>query len=398
MNPAAESQRRSKGMPSDRLVAQRGRLFIGEALRIVRHVCDDLKHLHALEHTHAGVDPRNIIITFEGAAELQVVTSASSDGVVELDQTQDDRKEASGLHIVPEAVLGQPVDPRADIYGLGAAFYFLLTGRRIFEPAETAEARMQHLADTAPAVTDLVPGVPASYARIIAKMLAKPPEDRYQSIASLEADLDAAVGGRPTLADRFHGVSSCALPGGSSLLSHAADEDVAELSREVPEVPADRASAPDTADLSNFEWSDRLCLGVPELDAQHKWWFKITRNFIQKIRDGQLDEPTICVLLEQLMRYASNHFTSEEKFMATICYSPFALEEHLASHREFEERLEVITDDLLTGKPGVDRELEDFLVKWLSRHILEVDVKYIRFYRERQKERRKIGSRRLWAV
>jgi hemerythrin-like metal-binding protein len=174
------------------------------------------------------------------------------------------------------------------------------------------------------------------------------------------------------------------------------DVEGAAATRERRGDSADRAPAADQVDLSNFEWSDRLRLGVPELDAQHKWLFQITRSFVRMIGERQAKEDTICLLLEQLMRYASIHFAAEEKFMTTICYSPYELEQHRAAHRTFEERLDAITDDLLAGKPGVAQELAAFLAGWLSLHILEVDVKYIQFFRERQTERRQNGARSLW--
>jgi hemerythrin-like metal-binding protein len=393
MHQQPEMPRRSKGMASDRLVAQRGRLPLGEALRIVRHVCNELEHIHAIPLTHRGVEPGNIVVTPEGGAKLQGLNS----NPVALDdvRAQADREEALPSYVAPEEALGQPADPRADIYGLGAAFYFFLTGRPLFERVESTEARMQHVTDTAPAVTEIVPSVPPVYARIIAKMLAKPLEDRYQTIAALRTDLDAAEAGRPTSADQFHAVSSCALPAGPSPTPQAAD---VGTSISPLELTATRALAGEKIDLSGFEWNDRFCLGVPELDAQHKWWFRITRNFVRMIRQGKPNEEAICDLLQQLMRYASNHFAAEERFMTTICYSPFEFEQHRTAHRAFEARLDAITDDLLSGKPGVDRELATFLAHWLSQHILEVDVKYIRFYRDRQNERRQSGARRLWAI
>jgi serine/threonine-protein kinase PpkA len=86
----------------------------------------------------------------------------------------------------PEQCLGQKVDARSDLYSLGAIFYEMLTGSKLFEPATSADLIHMHV--TAP-----VPRLPEAYAeyqRLLDGLLAKRPEDRFQSAAEVCASIE----------------------------------------------------------------------------------------------------------------------------------------------------------------------------------------------------------------
>lgn len=85
--------------------------------------------------------------------------------------------------------LERPVDARSDLYALGVIFYEQLTGRLPFQATDPLEWVHSHLAVAAPRVIDVAPHVPVVLSNLVAKLLAKEPDARYQSAASLAADL-----------------------------------------------------------------------------------------------------------------------------------------------------------------------------------------------------------------
>ncbi|MFO7561969.1 MAG: AAA family ATPase [Enhygromyxa sp.] len=116
--------------------------------------------------------------------------------------------QADGLHAVsayqsPEqtARTNRSVDWRTDLYSFGVQLFELLTGQVPWPSADPLELVHAIVAQQPPAIDALVNGVPASLARLVAKLLRKAPEDRYQSAESLAADLERcarewAAGGR----------------------------------------------------------------------------------------------------------------------------------------------------------------------------------------------------------
>jgi serine/threonine-protein kinase len=80
-------------------------------------------------------------------------------------------------------------DTRSDLYSLGCTLFFVLVGRPPFADGTLVQKLLQHQQEPPPAVEALRPDVPAPLAAIIARLMAKDPNDRYQRPAALAADL-----------------------------------------------------------------------------------------------------------------------------------------------------------------------------------------------------------------
>jgi serine/threonine-protein kinase len=93
-------------------------------------------------------------------------------------------------YMAPEQIEGQRGDQRTDIYALGIIFYEILTGETPFTGDTNMAVMAQHLNNTALRVDHVNPIVPAELAAVVARCLARKPENRYQDIPALINALD----------------------------------------------------------------------------------------------------------------------------------------------------------------------------------------------------------------
>src|SRR5437899_1953433 len=93
--------------------------------------------------------------------------------------------------MAPEALLEKDTDPRADIFSLGVILYEAVSGRHPFLAGSFMATSDRTLHEVPPPLTRLNPKVPAELERIVAKMLAKNPDERYATAADLLVDLRA---------------------------------------------------------------------------------------------------------------------------------------------------------------------------------------------------------------
>ena len=161
-----------------------GPITIGDALLIGEHVALALAAAAAAGVVHRDVKPANVLLHPQGIAKLTDFGIAK-----DLDSTMKSLT-ASGVglgtlgYMAPEQLEAKYVDTGADIYGLGATLFHLLTGRAPFQP-QSAEQIPLMLETQAPSVRELRPDAPEPLAALIAEMLAQEPWDRPASAAEV---------------------------------------------------------------------------------------------------------------------------------------------------------------------------------------------------------------------
>jgi len=174
------------GETLEELLARRKTLGEAPAMAIIRQIAEALDYIHGEGIVHRDIKPGNIMVSPNGRAVLFDFGAA-------LDINNPDDSDSKGIFgtpsfIAPEQIRNERLDGRADLYALGIVGYLMLSGRRPFYGArsEILDAH-QHVEPLPPSQHSYVsPGIE----RIILKLLAKNPDDRYTTGAALIEALD----------------------------------------------------------------------------------------------------------------------------------------------------------------------------------------------------------------
>jgi len=169
-------------------------LPVEQALPIFRQICAGLSYAHDRGIIHRDIKPPNIMLLEGSQRVVKIVdfgiAKLSIDGHPGQGLTRPGEVFGSPLYMSPEQCLGTPIDHRTDIYSTGITFFEALTGRAPFIGRSAVETTVMHQSDVAPTLKDIGDmEYPPQLERIIAKMLAKAPEQRYQSLAETAKDL-----------------------------------------------------------------------------------------------------------------------------------------------------------------------------------------------------------------
>jgi tetratricopeptide (TPR) repeat protein len=175
------------GSLKDRL--RDGALPIAEAVRIAIELLEGLAALHTLAIVHRDVKPANVLLTSAGEVKLADFGLARHLDRDETRATLDRALIGTVDYLSPEQALGGEADPRSDLYAAGLVMFEMLAGRLPFSAKSDLGALLAHLRTPPPDLRRLRPGVPRWLARIVRRLLAKRPDDRYPKAAAALADL-----------------------------------------------------------------------------------------------------------------------------------------------------------------------------------------------------------------
>jgi diguanylate cyclase (GGDEF)-like protein len=158
---------------------------IGEtrAVSIARAVASVLAEIHRRGLVHRDLKPHNVIVDRNGVARI------IDFGFATRVASHEEERVGTFLYSAPEqsGMLKRPVDARSDLYALGAILYECCAGEPPFVADDLGELLRLHAGTRAPDLTDVSPALAA----VVARLLAKDPEERYATAESLVADLDA---------------------------------------------------------------------------------------------------------------------------------------------------------------------------------------------------------------
>jgi serine/threonine-protein kinase len=187
------------------LISREERLEPERVVAIVEQVAAALDAAHGAGLVHRDVKPANVMLTATHGREHAYLTdfgltkkTASATGL-----TRTGHFVGTTDYMPPEQIKGERVDARADVYALGCLLFHALTGHTPYERDSEVAKMYAHLHDPPPSVTEALPSAPAELDAVIARALAKEPEDRYPSAGDLgRAAAAALAGGDPSQPER----------------------------------------------------------------------------------------------------------------------------------------------------------------------------------------------------
>jgi len=128
------------------------------------------------------------------------------------------------------------------------------------------------------------------------------------------------------------------------------------------------------------EWKDRLSIGVPEIDAEHRYLIALVNNLFEKYHSNKL-EANLAKVFVHLINYTNKHFKNEESLMRAAGY-PF-LEEHKRQHEILEDTTSDLAEMFLSGEQNISLDTVKFLKNWVIDHVLLEDKKLAAFLAKR---------------
>ena len=181
----------------DRLRGKGDVMPIQQACWIIMQVCEGLDYAHnkrdaqgrELHLVHRDISPQNVLIGYEG--EVKLIDFGIAKAAGKASKTQAGILKGKFGYMSPEQVRGLPIDRRSDIFSMGIVMYELLTNERLFvgESDFSTLEKVRNVEIMPPSSYNKK--IPSELERIVLKVLAKDPEDRYANAIDLHDDLQA---------------------------------------------------------------------------------------------------------------------------------------------------------------------------------------------------------------
>jgi tRNA A-37 threonylcarbamoyl transferase component Bud32 len=195
------------GLSLQQFISRTGPLPLAQIVPIGQQVAAGLAAAHALDVTHRDIKPANILLENGGAVSggardhsplaahhsplrVKITDFGLAQAANEVRLTQHGVLLGTPEYMAPEQARGEALDHRADLFSLGAVLYTMCTGRPPFR-AGSILGLLRLIAEEAPRpIHELNPQIPDWLTAIVEKLLAKAPEDRFQSAAEVASLLD----------------------------------------------------------------------------------------------------------------------------------------------------------------------------------------------------------------
>jgi serine/threonine protein kinase len=175
-------------LPSGTLASRiREGLTTRATLRLVTQIAQALAAIHARGIVHRDLKPANILFRADGRPVL-VDFGLARDMTISSTLTVAGQFLATPRYMSPEQCLGRSVDARSDLYSLGAVLFEMMTGKKIYDGANSADVIAMHVSAPVPQLAELL----SVHQPLLDGLLAKEPADRFQSAAEVLEHLGAA--------------------------------------------------------------------------------------------------------------------------------------------------------------------------------------------------------------
>ncbi|MHC4741588.1 MAG: serine/threonine protein kinase [Planctomycetota bacterium] len=193
-----------EGMPLDEYVRHND-LTERQTAELMRNICQAVSHAHQNGVIHRDIKPSNIMVTEDGRPHVldfglaMNILEADASGTVSV------AGEVTGTpaYMSPEQATGKRdrIDTRTDVYSIGVVFYRVLTGSFPYDVKTSMLETLRNIQENEPIKPSKVLGsIDSDIEAIVLKALAKEPEQRYQSAAEMQSDIERWLNGLPILA------------------------------------------------------------------------------------------------------------------------------------------------------------------------------------------------------
>ncbi len=187
-----------EGQDLHQLVRDKGPLPFENAADYIAQVARGLSHAHEMGLIHRDIKPANCLLDKHDVVKLLDMGLARLiDDEASLTLDNNENVLGTADYLAPEQALNShKADARADIYSLGCTLYFLLTGHPPFPDGTISERLIKHQVEQAPSILKDRPDAPSVLVNICNRMMAKKPEERYQTAADVAERLAEWLGDR----------------------------------------------------------------------------------------------------------------------------------------------------------------------------------------------------------
>ncbi|MBI3926024.1 MAG: serine/threonine protein kinase [Armatimonadetes bacterium] len=165
-----------------------GGLPLEEVLKTMEGIIDGLVHAHSKGIVHRDLKPANVMVTRKGVVKIMDLGLARGTSEAHKVTATGDAL-GTPAYMPPEQISGGSLTHRSDQYALGCMFYEMLAGRLPFEETDPMTLILKHLQETPAPLREWRPDIPASLEKIVSRMLAKEPRERFADMAALRAEL-----------------------------------------------------------------------------------------------------------------------------------------------------------------------------------------------------------------
>lgn len=162
------------------LVTEKGPLPVKDATDIMTGVLQGLAHAHSKSVIHRDIKPANILVGTDNVP--RIVDFGLARSITEEKQlTMAGEMVGTAYFMSPEQGLAGTVDSRADLYAVGATYFYILTGKYPFDGKSSIEVIHKHIGEPVPNIVLLRPDIPLWASRVIERLMRKKAEERYQT-------------------------------------------------------------------------------------------------------------------------------------------------------------------------------------------------------------------------
>ena len=160
------------------------------ALYYVRQIASGLEAVHSAGIVHRDLKPENVLVREDGIVALSDFGIAKHTGMLLTDTGAGDVV-GTPYYLSPEQATGSRVDARADLYSLGVMFFEMLTGDKPYHATSARELLRKHVEDPVPQLPDALQWCQP----LLGRLMAKDPQDRFESASQLLDQLESVVKG-----------------------------------------------------------------------------------------------------------------------------------------------------------------------------------------------------------